>query len=236
MTLKVSVKIPEFAEGLEQDLFDIKKNIVRSDIPQYLKAQQREGFPDDPDEYTLFLRNRGREQKRKLETIRPQYLKIGTKRTPLSFNFVALSNIQDVLDAVKFAYKEARKRAPVRTGQYYDSIVVSAGTRLIDIYAARPSDFDEDTTFYISSATAYSAIIEWGFYKKYYKTQSLPKGILYWVTQKTRKAYEGKISIRFRYLAGSEGGTYPVIEIARAGEFAGNDRRPGSSRRRRRRR
>lgn len=237
MTLKLQVEYPDFAKRLEQDIFDIKKLVVDKDVPQFLKRmQQQENFPTDPDDYTLFLRNRGRETKRKLQTIRPQYLKIGTKTTPLSFRFVANTSSEEALEAVKYAYSLARKRAPVRTGEYFDSIVTSTRAGNFEPRSARASDFSDDTRFYVSSATAYSAIIEAGFYTKYYKTERLPQGIFYWVTLQVRKKFGNKISIRFFYLSGSGGrGTWPVIEIGRAGLFAGRDKRPGKAARRRRR-
>ena len=184
-----------------------------------LKMSSQKGFPKEPDQYQLFLKNRGSEKRRQLSTIKPSYLRI-----PFAFRFVAYGSMEDVVAAVRFALEQARARAPVRSGAYKGSIGIwsNNGSNI----RSPPEKIPIDTIFGIGpNVDPYDAIIEWGFFSGYYKTGSRPDGIFYHAAKLTDKKFGDNISIRFLYINGS-----PSIEIAAAGQFPDTFRRPGSDR------
>lgn len=218
--MSIKVKLPTEWFDAEKDLFDIKSSIIYKDVPRILAAEQAKGFPEDEDSYQVFLKNRGSTSRRQLSTIKPQYLRI-----PFSLRFVAFGNMEDVVQAVLFAYQQARARAPSRSGSYKGSIVIGSdnGTSI----NASPDSMDPRTVFYVAAGEVYSAIIEWGFYSGYYKTGSRPDGIMYHAAKLTERKFGNAVAIQYKY----PGGT-PAIFIAAAGVIAESFRRPGTDRRR----
>lgn len=210
-------------------MFDAKRNfdaikaaIVRNDLPAALKIGQSKGFPTDPEDYQLFVKTGGREVRRQLSTISPDYIKIGSTTRPTEFRFEAKSG-GDIMPIVRAAYALAVKRAPVRTGRYQGAMtVIDAGGGQLT-YGGLNGTSEEEQHYYVTNAAAYASIIEAGFYRKRYKTQKLPQGILYWVAQQIRREYSGQASVRFVYISGG----LPAVEIGPPGAFPGLDKTPG---------
>lgn len=220
--MAITVKYPKVLVDIEEDLLEIKTAIVKRDIPSILAAEQAAGFPEDPEDYQVFLKSRGKTTRRQLSTLRPDYLRI-----PFTVQIVPFGDMSIVVDAVLFAYGQARARAPVKSGSYKGNIAIGSdnGTSI----NADPESMDRRTVFYISAGEIYSAIIEWGFYSGYYKTGSRPDGIMYNAAKLTQKKFGNEISVQYKYPGGE-----PTIFIAAAGVLPEAFRRPGSDSRSRR--
>ena len=203
------------------------RRLIVKDARRALKAGESKGFPQDPDDYTLYLTNAGRRSKRKLSTVNPDYLKIGTAARPLEFLFTAQGGLEDAKRAAADAMRIVRERAPWRTGNYIVGIKIFANGSETTAAKILTTDLDKGAEIVIAATAPYSTIIEAGFYRGYYETQRLRQGIMYWTTQQVRASYGAKISIKFGYLS-LGGGTVPAITIAAPGQFYGADAKPGS--------
>ena len=87
--MSIKVSYPQEWLNLEEDLLEIKTEIIKSDVTRILAAEQAKGFPTDPDDYQLFLKNRGSTKRRQLGTISPKHLKI-----PFSLKFVSFGDME----------------------------------------------------------------------------------------------------------------------------------------------
>lgn len=240
LDIKVDLDLKDVRDDIDLQVNNILTSVLRNDIPAILRAEQQQGFPTDPEDYTLILRNRGREARRQLSTIQPQYLKLGSARSPLEFTFTSKGGgFEQAVSAAIIAFEMIRRRAPVDEGHYLESLgfFVAGGGR--EIALARRSlltfDFKDEDSIYIGSTVPYSTTIEKGFYKGYYEDQTRKGGILYWVTRQIRKQYGDRVAIRFKYTK-SFGVIMPVIEFGRKGDFLSKDWRVTDSGRGRRRR
>ena len=67
--LKFAFNFNEVKADLDRQLDSIFKKVLSNDIPKVLAKHDLQ----DPESYTLLLRNRGRTQRRQLSTIRSEY-------------------------------------------------------------------------------------------------------------------------------------------------------------------
>lgn len=240
-----SFDLKRFTTGLQSQIDSVLNNVLKVDVPNALKRAQAQGFPTDPNQYTLILRNRGKETRRQLKTIQAKFLRVGTQRSPLSFTFSDSSQVDiDLLaKAARIAWERAVNRAPIRSGTYRNALDIYLG----DLQSRRlltrrlSDDYRSGESVFIMSPVAYASVIEHGFYKKFYETQRLTGGILLNVTRAIRRIYGGQLAIRLIYVSGDRAGkgngygTFPAIEIGPKGSFAAVDTLPGTNKRRRRR-
>ena len=241
ITITANLDMKDVVDDFKRQEERILNGVIKADLPRILREAQAKGFPD---EYTLLVRSKGREYRRQLKTLNPKFFRVGTKRSPLEFTFIAgETNVKDIKDAAIYALNEAIKRAPSRSGNYRERLGEYIGT-LGNITKFKlsliESVYRTGDSIFITSPTAYSSVIEHGFYKKYYETQSLPGGILLNIARKVRRRYGSKVAVRFVYIshklrgAKTASGTIPVIQIGPKGQFAAVDTLPGAKRRRRR--
>lgn len=237
--IKAELDLRDVKDDIDKQVNDILWNVLSKDIPAILRQEK---FPLKEDEYTLILRNRGKEAIRKLSTIRTSYLRLGSERSPLQFTFVEKSgNYEPVVAAAIIAYEDLIRRAPYDSGKFIENIgyFVSSGSSDIAITRSRMKVFEykEGDTILITSPIEYARTIERGFYSKYYHRDmpqlQLPGGIFAWAAKRLRKRYGDKAAIRFRYTK-LFGLIVPAIEIGPLGLFAAKDYRVvGNARRRR---
>lgn len=220
---------------LSKGLVNAKRDAL-ADAKGYLTAAQSRGeFPKDPDDYVLFLRNRGRWSRRKWNTIRPEYLRI-----PFILQWVAgTEDTSQVKLAALFAYEQLLKRAPVRTGAYKSSIAIWVNSTKMSVGSFQAYELLNTDRVFVAPDIKYGAIIELGFYKKRYKTQSIPGGIVRPVARMTRNRFKNEVVARFAYINPGtyeqRYGTLPAVEIGIIGSFSPNDSRPGRPLRKRKR-
>lgn len=210
-----------------------------ADAQAYLKTEQAAGrFPDDPDDYQLYLYNRGREQRRNFDTLDPRYLKI-----PFSLKWIASGSeaTEAIKDAAIYALGIMRNRAPFYRGKYIASTSIYIGSRPISVSAFRAIELKETDLVAVAPDVAYASPIEAGYYKKQYDTpdaQDLRGGIIRPVAKMVRAKFGNEIACRFAYLAIGKlktVGTMPAIELGAPGAFLQNDARPGTGRKNKRR-
>lgn len=220
----------EVKKDLDRQVDSIFKKVLSNDIPKVLAKHDLE----DPDSYTLLLRNRGRTMRRKLSTIRSEYLKLG-KDQP-EFRFVVGEGDTKLIK--KYAvdmFRAAVKRAPWDSGKYAGGMSYYVGSRnaLIQMssYGLSRYPLEAGESIYITSDVAYAASLEAGFFKKYYQTRDLPGGILYFIARQFSKTLGNQIAISFEYIS-LNGGAFPAIRIGTLGSFSPRLTRPGSSKRR----
>lgn len=237
----------------QDQITNVMESILTKDIPAALANAQTKGFPKDKENYTLLLRNKSSEKRRDLSTIQAWRLKVGSAANPLLFRFVAdSSNYDDVVKATLAAELQALARAPVggpysepsKQGKkaFWENITIFVGTAEGYLVSVAPErlktwKFKTNDRVYVGSIVAHAAIIEHGFYSRYYETQRLDGGIMLYVARSIRKQFRN-VACRFRYIniSGSRGrGTIPVIEIGLLGAFAPKDTLPGSTQKRRQR-
>lgn len=237
--------IRTFSDNLKAQIDAALNGVLKVDVPAALRSAQAKGFPLDPNDYALLLRNRGKESRRKLSTVQAKYLTIGTARSPLSFTFVAKHEV-DVELLAKVALltlERAFKRSPVRSGQYRRELDIYVGglqTRR-RLFGKLTDTYKSGESVFIMSPVAYASIIEHGFYKKYYVSRKRNGGILINVARAIRRIYGDRLAIRFIYVSatkrgfedlGAGYGTFPAIQIGVKGSFAAVDTLPGTNKRR----
>lgn len=219
-------------------LEEIKARVLRNDVPRAFEIAKRQGLPARTEKgaWTLLVRNRGRQNRRDFGTLRPKFLRI-----PFELQWVGEGgDVRAVREAAEFALFELRKRAPVVTGDYRNSFEMRFNGRRVNATALGRADISAGQSVFVMPNIAYAAIIEAGFYKRYYRTRSIPGGIVRPVARKVRRKFGDRVSARFIYMqgfnsSGGRGGTLPVIEISTSGAFGQNDSVPGRRPRRRRR-
>ena len=228
------LELPKDGLNAEAQYNEIKAAILRRDLPGILKQEQKQGFSED---YTLLMKSRGREARRKLETLSPAFFKIGTERSPTTFTFVSGVNWAQIAEAAQFAISIFRRHAPFRTGKYINSLSVQGRGRRISQRGIKKATekFTEKDRLYIGPTAIYSATIEAGHFTGYYQN---PKrsGIVYHVAKEVNAKYGASVACRMVYTV-LEGGkmNMPVLEFGPAGSFASNSTRPGQNIRRRKR-
>ena len=224
---------PDLSPDLQ--LRQVKASIIRQDLPNILRQEQRDGFPR---KYTLLLRQRGRETRRKLSTLQPRFFNIGTLARPTEINFVAGEGMQEVVEAVEFASLLFRRRAPVRSGDY-----VSSARMWVNGVERRPSRVNpetlrEGTRILFGPTTLYASTIEAGHHTGFYRN-ALRGGIVRYVTEAVRNRYGASVAVRMVYQPRNNM-MIPLIEFGPAGAFpfslggtGANARRRARERRRR---
>lgn len=239
--IEAELDLSDVKRDIDQQVETILQDVVKRVVPEALREAQRDGFPEDEDDYVLLLRNRGRESRRKLASINTRYLKIGTKRSPLEFKFVSTSGgFASIVPIAIKAYLMARKRAPYDEGDYLQNLGLFVGDSryqvAVTIAQLRTFKFASTDSIFIASPVPYASTIEAGFYKGYYQDQTRSGGIMLHATRSLRKLFGSKAAIRHRYISMYVKYQVPVIEIAPLGAFASNDVLPGKAESRRRRR
>ena len=207
-----SVSFDNFSPGVQ--LRQVKSSIIRQDLPQILAREQRRGFPK---KYTLLLRQRNRETRRKIGTLHPDFFNIGTRTRPTEINFVAGEGMQSVVEAVEFASLLFRRRAPVRSGDY-----VNSARMWVNGVERRPSRIDPDklkkgASILFGPTTIYASTIEAGHYMGFYKN-ALRGGIVRYVTEAVRDKYGASVAVRMVYQPRNKM-MIPLIEFGPAGAF-----------------
>ena len=207
-----SVKFDDFSP--EKQLRQVKASIIRGDLPNILSREQRKGFPK---KYTLLLRQRGRETRRKLGTLHPDFFNIGTITRPTEINFVAGEGMQEVVEAVEFASLLFIRRAPVRSGKYVNSARV-----WVNGVERRPSRIDpkklsEGSSILFGPTAEYASTIEAGHFTGYYQN-ALRGGIMRYVTDAVRSKFGASVAVRMIYRPYGNI-MVPLIEFGPAGAF-----------------
>jgi hypothetical protein len=201
----------------------------------------------------VILKNKGREQKRTFGKIPSRFLKVGSKRSPLSFTFTktGAQEWREVLLAADDAYKMVYRRAPVVSGAYRRSLSFALTKDGKDIQALNipfgrllrdeekfqkggyaigiyPSVVDPRSNF------PYSQWLEYyhGSTKSNWlggnRTRQKKGGILRYVAMRIARKYPN-LAVRFSYMQTAEfGGTMPFIFIGQKGLFANRFARPGA--------
>lgn len=251
MEIQMTVQKFDLERVLEQTLFDAKGAALNTIKHEFRAAQNRGDFPKDENDYNMVLKSYGRgAQRRKIDSIRPNYFRVGTKRSPTTFTFTAVTNAKDVAKAARYGMLMARKRAPTDKGNYKKSLTVRVkhindqgmnSWREVSYTALKNLEIDKDTIIQIvpevvrvSKAYAngfpYGLTIEEGYYSNFYRRR-LQNGILLYVAKKLQAKFGNRVAIRFRYIAYGGRGVFPGIEFAAPGTFVSRNKRPGSKRR-----
>jgi hypothetical protein len=226
------LELPRDGLNAEAQYNEIKAAILRQDLPNILGQEQKRGFPK---EYTLLMKQRGSEARRKLSTLSPAFFKIGTELSPTTFTFVSGANWAQVAEAAEYAIGVFKRHAPFRTGRYINSLSVQGQGRGISQRGIKKATekFTEKDRLYIGPTVIYSASLEAGHFTGYYKNAKRG-GILYHVAKEVNVKYGVTVACRMIYtiLVGGKM-AMPVLEFGVAGAFASNSTRPGKNRRRR---
>lgn len=202
--------------------------------------EQQRGFPKDPDDYQVFLRNRGRQTRRQsIASIRPDFLRIPFDITVRRKSFAS----EDVALALRDGYMQLRRILPVRSGILRRSVEVAVGpvvtTLAVALERIRAGNVESYDRFRIVPMAPWASSVEALYYDRDKQGLSLK------VTRWLRAKYGPRISVQFRYIPVDRfGASYragrvynqPVIEIAGPGVFSEKDSRPAKNIARRRRR
>ncbi len=157
------LELPRDGLNAEAQYNEIKAAILRQDLPNILGQEQKRGFPK---EYTLLMKQRGSEARRKLSTLSPAFFKIGTELSPTTFTFVSGANWAQVAEAAEYAIGVFKRHAPFRTGRYINSLLVQGQGRGISQRGIKKATekFTEKDRLYIRPAVIYSASLEAGHF------------------------------------------------------------------------
>ena len=212
----------------DAQLRQVKASIVRGDLPQILKREQAKGFPK---KYTLLLRQKGRETRRQLSTLSPDFFNIGTRRRPTEVNFVAGDGWDSVVEAVEFASRLFVRRAPVDTGAYSRSATVTVDGVPMRTTRIRPERLKDSSRILFGPDIAYASTIEAGHFRRYYENP-LRGGIVRYVAEAVRDKYGASVAVRLVYRTN---GKYmvPKLEFGPAGAFPYSLGKTGARSRRR---
>jgi hypothetical protein len=201
----------------------------------------------------VILRNKGREQKRTFGKIPSRYLKVGTKRSPLSFTFTKTGAQlwREVVVAANDAYKMLYNRAPVESGAYRRSLSFALTKDGKDIQALNipfgrllreeekfqkggyaigiyPSVVNPRNNFPYSQWLEYYHGATKSNWLGNGRTRQKKGGILRYVAMRIARKYPN-LAVRFSYMQTAEfGGTMPFIFIGQKGLFANRFARPGA--------
>jgi hypothetical protein len=229
----VKVELPKDGFDAVEQYKQIKTSILKSDLPRILRDEQKQH--DFPKDYDLIMTAKGRQSKRKLYTLNPNFFNIGNVRSPTTFEFVAGDDWEIVVEAIRFAVQTFIRRAPARTGRYINSLDIQGkGSQLRGSgLNTAVQKYDRTDRIYVGPTVDYASTIEAGHFTGYYQN-ALRGGIIAYVVKQVRLKYGANISCRMIYM-NLEGGRLmqPVLEFGVAGAFASNDARPGQNQRRR---
>ena len=212
----------------EVQLRQVKASILRGDLPSIINREKKKGFPD---KYTLLLKQRGRETRRKLGTLHPDFFNIGTIARPTEINIVAGEGMQEVVEAVEFASLLFIRRAPVRSGKYVNSAKV-----WVNGVERRPSRIDpkklsEGSSILFGPTAEYASTIEAGHFTGYYQN-ALRGGIMRYITEAVRSKFGASVAVRMIYRPYGNM-MVPLIEFGPAGAFPYSLGNTGANARRR---
>jgi hypothetical protein len=232
--IEVKFDLSDVKKDLDAQINDIFRKVLQDDIPRILRDHDLE----DPDSYTLLLKNRGATRRRQLRTIRPEYLKLGNGQPEFKF-VTGEGNYEQAIEAAAEALQMAVRRAPYRSGDYARHLGYFVGGGNIftqmSTYGLRKYPFQEGDSIFITSPVKYASVIEAGFFRGYYETQDLKGGILHYVAKDIAGRFGNRVAVSFEYRS-INGGTFPVIRIGPLGSFSPRFDRPGSAAAKRRRR
>jgi hypothetical protein len=221
LVLEVRHIPPDFSP--EVQLLRVKEYIL-GDVRAALAEGQRNGFPTDAKDYTLFLQNGGRTSRRALATISPRFLRIGTRSRPLMFTFVGKGGMEVVIEAAQWAFSELQRRAPVRTGAYRAAMALSVNGGRSKASSLTTDKLKDGDSVELYNQIDYASTIE--------ARRLRPGGPFLSVVRDLNARYGSTISCRMIYNQGAKY-QYPVIQIKAAGEFLFSVTLPGQNERRR---
>ena len=223
---------PDFSPT--EQLLEVERNILQ-DIKRARQEGVKAGMLDPKGPYELYVRQRGKLSKRKEKTLNPKFMTIGTNSKPTEYEYITGGSWETVVDAALDAYNMLIRRAPIRSGNYVGNMNLYVNGRITTRGGLRRVNDTENASIDILNVTEYATALEHGFYVgRYDNGRYKGSGIFLQVTREIRRKYGNSISLRF-YFTRQFGGTFPAIEIAPAGKFAGNDAKPGRGTSRRRR-
>ena len=230
--MTVRVIKPNF-EPTEQ-MLEVEK-LILGDIKRARQEGVKAGMLPDKGPYELYVRQKGKLTKRQEKTLNPQYMTVGTKSKPTEYEYITGSNWETVVEAAELAYRLLLRASPYRTGNYAGNMNMYVNERLTTVGGLRRVNDTEKARVDILNISEYAVALEHGFYAGNYNNGAYKgRGIFLEVVREVRRQFGNSISLRF-YYATQFGGTFPAIEIAGSGEFAGNDAKPGRGARRKRR-
>lgn len=231
--MTITIKAPDF-EPTEQMLW-VEKQIL-GDIKRARQEGVKAGMLDKKGPYELYERQKGGKlRKRKESTLNPKFMTVGTAARPTEYEYITGSDWETVVSAAEDAYRMLRRIAPARTGNYVGLMQIYVNSRLTTLGGLKRVKDTENARIDLINLAEYATAIENGFYAgRYDNGRYKGSGIFLQVAREIRRRYGNSISLRF-YFTNQFGGTFPAIEIAGSGEFAGNDAKPGRGSRRRRR-
>ena len=237
MTNPIEVKfdLSDVKDDLDKQVKDIFNKVLKSDIPRILSKHDLQ----DPESYQLLLRNRGQQKRRKLSTIRAEYLKLGKNQPEFTFVVGGEDSFENVIEIAQEALSIAIKRAPVHSGEYLRNLGYYAGSRSFMVRLSssglRQFNFGPGDSVFITSLVEYASTIEAGFYKGIYQTETLKGGILASAARTVSRRFGNQVAVSFGYYS-INGGTVPAIRIGPLGSFNPRFARPGSAAERKARR
>jgi hypothetical protein len=221
----VTIELPRDGLDAIEQYDSIKTLILRRDIPGWLEAEQKKGFPK---KYELLVTQRGKQSRRSLASMSPAFFNIGTDAKPTTFEFVGGATWELVADAVEWAIARFRRTAPYREGKYSRSLMLLIGSRTAAAYNLRniTKAFTEKDRLYIAPTVAYANMLEVGYFTGYYKNARKGLGIMYYLAQEVNAKYGASVACRMIYVGMAGGGTVPALEFGVAGAFPSNSTRP----------
>ena len=232
--MTITINSPDFAPT--EQLLWVQKQIL-GDIKHARQEGVKAGMLDKKGPYELYERQRGGSvRKRKENTLNPKFMKAGTAARPTEYEYITGGDWQTVVDAARDAWQMLLRISPRDTGNYLSLMHIYANDRLTTVGGLDKLNNTQGARVNIVNVAPYAVAVEHGFYVgRYDKGRYKGSGVYLQVAREIRRQYGNKISLRFYFLS-FNGGTVPAIEIAAAGEFAGNDSTPGRGGRRRRKR
>lgn len=216
-----------------------------SQLIEMERSRNDQPFPRDSSEYTFLVTNRGRTSRRSkdnVETWSPLLM-----RVPWQFRWITDVGADQnaIKEATVFAYNELRRRAPVVTRTYRNSIHIYVN----DVPSSHTSFLARNITpsdiIYVSAQPArkdtnfgYANAVELGYYSGRYRVHPelvKARGVVRPIAKMLRKKFGDRISARFSYRVNMATlGTFPVIEIGFQDQILQRDSIPGLSDKRRR--
>lgn len=196
------------------------------------RAQNSGRFPVNRSEYFTLLRQRGSSTRRRLSTIRPEFMAI-----PNSIIFVNQTQQANVLpEAMRFIENQFRRKAPVRTGEYRESlswflngVLQPAGPDAI-LRLVLAGIVNERTRIEVVSVLPYSSTLESLYFIK-------KQFLIYGIWRELTKIFKDRISAQFNYRSAQQfGATYkgkpyayaiPILTLGVAGAFNSRATSPG---------
>ena len=229
----MKLELPRDGLDATEQYKQIKNDILKLDLPHILADEQNNhNFPED---YDLIMTSKGKQTRRKLLRLDPNFFNIGNATRPTTFEFVAGDNWDIVMDAIRYAVQTFIRRAPALSGHYINSLdIQSNGTQVRGSgLNALATKLNRDDRIYVGPTAVYAAVLEAGHYTGYY-ANALRGGIIAYVSKQVRLKFGASVSCRLIYMTPMGARTMvPVLEFGVAGAFASNDTVPGKAARKR---